>query len=79
MDADRTGLGRDTRDRQLDFFTGSRDQVGKLIDDRNDIGQEPMPFLRIQATGNKFLIVFLYITRRSLHKQLITVLHLDHQ
>ena len=38
-----------------------------------------MSFLRVQTAGNELLIIFLYITRRSLHQQFITIFHLDHQ
>jgi len=33
LDTNRTSLSRYTRDRQLDLFARSRNQVGKLIDD----------------------------------------------
>ena len=62
VNADGTCKLRDPCDRCFNFFTGGHDQIGKLVDDDNDIRKKFMSVVRIEFTEDKLRIVLLDVS-----------------
>ncbi len=57
VDTDGTRFCRNTGDWCLHFFAGGQDQIGKLVDDHDYVGQVAVAFFRIKTSGYEFLVV----------------------
>src|SRR5690606_11757994 len=75
--ADSTSQLREARNRSFYLLARRHHQIGKLIDNEDDIGQESVTFFRIKLSRHKFCIILLQITRTCILENFISVLHFN--
>ena len=63
--------------RRLYLFAGCHNQVGKLIDYNDDVGQIAVAFFGIQLPLDEFLVVFLDVAHLCIFQQVVTGVHFD--
>ena len=61
------------------FFSGCHDEVGKFVNNDNDVGQVFMPVVGIQLSFYEFFVVFFDVSDLCYFKQVITGVHFNAQ
>ena len=66
-------------DRHFNLFAGSHNQIGKLVNHQNNVGQIAVPLLWVEFAGRELYIVFLKIPHHGRLQQFVTLVHLNAQ
>ncbi len=68
-----------TRNRRFHLLAGGHNEVGKLVDDQNNVGEVAVAFFRVELAADKFLVVLLDVANHGILQQLVAVVHFDTQ
>ena len=68
-----------TCNRRFHLLAGRHNEVGKLVDDQNNVGEVAVAFFRVELAADKFLVVLLDVANHGILQQLVAIVHFDTQ